>query len=444
MESLWFIKPSLSLTLAAALLMSGCPPTNISVTGKMAADNDEATFSMTHGGKADEAPQIIIRSRPVTGDLKSLSIRTTRQGTAPALGYELTTIVNEVTVGGSSFGGPGIAGDISFHQQNTGKMAKVSYYWYEDPEAPQMFQLPSSSFIRQTGNSWFARVRSGEKQALVPFSDTVSDRSIFLTPQCLGGTAPCFDMATLAGSIFAAFSTSFTEFADDDSNISLGGSDDDGDFALDYIPSVPVQMGSCSAQRTLPGFGFVFTGTLNGFFSSFEIKLPIIFAIGTEPDFINPQIKEFAVFVLPFEVIGSSCLESQGVGPIVVRATTPLGVGATQVAENVRNALLCNLVGSSLETIECPDETSEDPATPLMAIRGLGLIVKDTLDFYHRKAWGTGKSVSPAMNVYMRLRSADNKLTTTRMIPARNEDCPGALVITAGLPMCMVDLMVLE
>lgn len=449
MKSILFTKLPLACGLASALLMSSCQPinqpTNITATGTLGGDNGSRTLSMTHDGVAEGGPQLIIASPSDIGNLDTLSISTRREGAAPALGYELSAIVNNFSVGGGGgFSRSEVAGDIVFHLKNTGKIAKISRYWYESPEQTRSFELPSTPSVRMPGNAWFARVRSGEQQALVPYSDTVNDRSIFFDIDCLrGGEVPCFDMATLANELFKHFSSGFDAYVEADENVGPGGPARDGNYRLDYVPSVPVQMGPCNNQRTIPGFGFVFAGSVifgNGL-ASFDVSIPIIFGIDTVPE-VNGRNK-FKVFVLPFDVVGSPCLEPQAVGPIFVRATTPLGVGAREAADAVRKTLACGLFGSGLSTIDCPDDAPETGSMSPLLLLGIAAMVENTLLFYHRKAHSG--NVTQAMSVYIRARGADNKVTTTRIVPATGEDCPNALDDRRGRPaMCIFDLMILE
>lgn len=451
MESFSYAKVLLVLALAAELLISNCrpaTPTNITATGQIAGTRSNKFFSTTHDGVGRSPQSHLVISPPSdVGRLTSLSITTTREGTAPAIGYELSTVVNEFSVGGGGLlglGEPGVAGDLGFHLKNTGKMAKVSYYWYDSPGESASFSIPTSE-VFTPGNSWFARVRGDDKQALVPFTDTTGNPALFLTAGCLtGGSVPCFDIATLAGSIFTTFSGAFTTFADDDPNVALGGTNGNGNFRLDYIPSVDVLMGTCSNPELISGFGFVFTGTVVAAagLASFDVSLPILFGIETvsAPNARN----DFKVWVLPFDAVGSPCLERQAIGSIVVRANTPLGVGAREVASGVRTSLVCGLFGSSVATIDCPDDTPAAGSTPPGLILGLAAMVQNTLMFHHRKTHGDTR-VQDRFRVYMRLRNADKRVTTTRMIPGTVSDCPGALDQTVGRPpMCMVDLLLLE
>jgi hypothetical protein len=433
-----------------ALLLCACntiSPTDISTTGTLAGSNGNVDLTMAHDGAAEGAPQIVVASPTGTGDLNRLSIEIARQGAAPAVGYELLTVVNEFTVaGGGGLVRQGVAGNIGFHRQNTGKLAKVSYYWYEDSGESAAFSLPAGQggFFRVPGNAWLARVRSNDEQVRVPFTDTSAAAGNFLTAACLtGGDDPCFDMATLAGALFANFSASFTGFANADPLVSLGGPAGDGNFRLDYIPSIPLRSGPCNNPRIIPGFGFVFTGTVTygAILAAFDISLPILFAIDTIP--APGGITEFATFVLPFDAVGT-CHEFQSVGPIVVRASTPLGIGATEAANAIRTGLACNLFGTGLATItSCPANTPAGGSTPPLVTAGLAAMVSNTLNFHHRTT--RGGTVTPAADVYVRTRNADNAITTTRVAPATASDCPNAISTAPGRPpMCMIDLLVLE
>jgi hypothetical protein len=225
--------------------------------------------------------------------------------------------------------------------------------------------------------------------------------------------------------------------------VSLGGPAGDGNFRLDYIPSLTVQAGPCSSPRTLPGFGFVFTATVQvaGFVAAFDISLPTFFGIDTSP--AEGGILEFATLVLPFDAVGSACHESQGIDPVLVRATTPFGAGADVVAATVRTNVACNTFGSGLTTISCPSGTPAAGAVPAVVSAGLGAMVSNTLNFHHRTT--RGGSVSPSAGMYLRARNADLTMTTTRLMPAAASDCPNALDTTPGRPpMCMIDLLVLE
>lgn len=436
--------------ISSVLLLCACntiPPTDITTTGTLTGSNGSATLTMTHDGAAEGAPQIMIASPTGTGSLSRLSIDITRQGAAPAVGYELSTIINEFTVaGGGGLVRQGTAGNTGFHLSNTGNLAKVSYHWYEDSGEAAAFSLPGGQggIFRVPGNAWLARVRSNDEQVRVPFTNTSGAAANFLNAACLtGGDDPCFDMATLANALFTNFSASFTGFANADPLVALGGPGGNGNFRLDYIPSIALRSGPCTNPRMIPGFGFVFTGTVTygAILASFDISLPILFGIDTVP--APGGVTEFSTFVLPFDAVGT-CHEFQSVGPIVVRAHTPLGIGATEAATAIRTGLACNIFGTGLATItSCPANTPAGGSTPPLVTAGLAAMVSNTLNFHHRTT--REGSVTPAADVYVRTRNADNAITTTRVAPATATDCPNAISSAPGRPpMCMIDLLILE
>jgi hypothetical protein len=228
------------------LLLAACDsiaPTNIAVTGRMIGDAGTDSLFMTHDAAAESTPHVAMKTTSGTGNLGTLSIAIQRQGAAPAVGYELLAIVNDLSVGGGGLGGgsQGSAGDASFHLRNIGSLAKVSYYWFEDSGESAFFDLPAPGDISLTGSAWLARVRGNEEQVRVPFVDEVNDSDLFLDAACLtGGDDPCFDMATLAAELHASYGASFSDFADENMLVSLGGPAGDGNFRLDYIPALTV------------------------------------------------------------------------------------------------------------------------------------------------------------------------------------------------------------
>jgi len=418
--------------LAAALgslLLSACngQPTAIGVNATLSGTNGVDAIEMNHSNDLSDSRSILFSDNPNVGAITGQVLTLTRTGTATNTGYEFLTIFNEFTVGGGGgiFRGAS-AGDASLFRANTGRVAKTSYYYFEDSGEAAIFNIAANNGSIPT-KSLLVRVKKGSDGSIakIPFTETGPEAATFLSVNCLtSGTNPCFDMSTLIGRLFTAMTGGVTGVVNSQAALSLGGSGNDGDFTLDYIPSMKALRGCGNSPAEDTATGFVFGATISApLGSEVRIRIPLIFSATPDPGF-NPG--GASVQVHPFEDVGS-CQETQFINAITVHASTFFGIGAQTMADETQKQIVCSLFGPTVEGFDCTGIAAA-PIDPIF-IAVLGAMFDNTLTFYWRKTHGQNSAVPGNFGLYLRPRNADNRISSTNVTPGDGAAVQVELVI---------------
>jgi hypothetical protein len=145
-------------------------------------------------------------------------------------------------------------------------------------------------------------------------------------------------MRNLSLAFFAAISEAFEEAVEDIDDVSLGGPDGEGSFALSYIPHV-------RGNNDFQGFGYVFEGTVDGPLGvRVVVSIPIsVYLVPVEFE-STPQGIVSRTYEPEFDPLEG--LDPLNLDRIVVRRSAPVGVSWFVDPEPIRQQIIDGIIGA--------------------------------------------------------------------------------------------------
>jgi hypothetical protein len=203
------------------------------------------------------------------------------------------------------------------------------------------------------GSAYFIKIKDLDDH--IPWHhEDVQDEII--NSQCIldnmNTNVKCIDMQNLTRTLFDGMVTTVTDITSADHfplGIDLGGSGDDGDFELHFIPRLQYKVNSGSTDDRkieTPGIGLYFTCKVKVSMGAplFEARIVIpILIMFTR----NTTTRNFSIAILPFQDMLLGSATPEGLDKILVTASTPFGAGSREAATQVRSIIIDSLTRRS-------------------------------------------------------------------------------------------------
>lgn len=360
-------------TLSAALLALGLgcnglnlQPQRVNATGTLRGTDGTGaavapiTLNVTSRPGEQSAPRVVSRQGG-TQNVQAMDLSVERTGIPMNETYFLLTITEPESLPSDDPVPALIGPQATFSKNNTGDMAVIRMRI--DPiDAPlqDTFTAFPPAQLRLLATAALAKVE--EDDVVVPFSD--ASRPL--------------DLSRLSQTLLDTVTQRVTAAVNANGNVRLGGSGNDGDFRLHYVPHL-IHRGLRQQGRNVKGFAFIFEATVEAApvgiaMNTARIYIPVSFLFEPGPAVGGGQLYE--LMVDPFDFLGSN-IAPENLDRIAVVSE---GLFDEQIGQTIRSEIVNAISNTPADQLDTVEAQADLLGAAINSFRGGNRPVPDNFD----------------------------------------------------------------